>query len=179
MAIRRNKQAKALEGVYCLPTSSRSHVHEPNRGTAYKPGQYMYVLLATQSVEEGGYPQRVVLTSDHQITDEEGNPWQVDQEVKTQHAEVRKNLPPRVVEAVIDPEGNLDGSLSNIPKGLGLPHWEYIKTLENGAACMTSVSGVLERIKKNKSDAKAAKEAVRAAKKNGTGNGAPTATQEG
>ena len=161
--IRKNKSEKQLKGSFVLPTSSKAHVHEPTRGTAYVPGQYSYLLTATQSVEDGGYPYQVVVTSADAI---EG--WEVDQEVDTQHAQVRKNLPPRVVTAIIDPEGNVDGPLSSAPKGLGLPHWEFIRANEDGSASLADCNAVEERIKANKAKAKADKDNVRAAKKGAT-----------
>jgi len=161
--IRKNKATKSLSGVYVLPTSSKAHVHEPKRGTAFQPGQFNYLLTATQSIDEGGYPAQVVVSSDEAI---EG--WEVDAEVATQHAQVRKNLPPRAVAAIIDPEGNVDGSLTSAPKGLGLPHWEFISTNPDGSANVADCNAVEERIKRNKANLKADKDAVRDAKKGTT-----------
>lgn len=165
--IRTNKSTKVLSGVFCLPTSSKAHVHEPSKSTAFKPGQYMYLLKASKSVEEGGYPAQVVLTSDAPI---EG--WEVDSEVETQHAEVRKNLPPRYVGAIVSPDGTVEGDLSTAPKGMGLPHWELISANEDGSAKMGDIGAVKDRIENNKKAAKDAKEAVRNAKK-----GTPAATE--
>ena len=163
--IRKNKSTKVLSGVYALPTSSKAHVHEPKRGTAFVQGCFMYLLTATQSIDEGGYPAQVVMSSNEEILDGDGNPWTVDQEVQTQHAQVRKNLPPRAVAAIINPEGEVDGSLVSAPKGLGLPHWEFISTNADGSANLADCNAVEARIKANKDAMKADKEAVRDAKK--------------
>jgi len=154
------KSKVVLSGVYCLPTSSKSHLHEPKKGTAFKEGQVMYLLRASKSIDEGGYPPAVVLTADEPIQG-----FTVDAEVETQHAQVRKNLPPRFVAAIVNPDGTTEGDLTTAPRGLGLPHWEFISTNEDGSAKMTDIAAVKERIENNKKATEAAKEAVRAAKK--------------
>lgn len=166
------KKSVALFGIFCLPTSSKAHVHEPQRGTAFKPNSYFYLLRATQSVDEGGYPQQVVLQSDEPITglvlqsdgtfDEQE--WTVDNVVATQHAEVRKNLPPRYVAAIVFPDGSVEGDLSTAPKGLGLPHWQFIPANEDGSANLKAVEATTALMEANKKAAKEEKENIRAAK---------------
>lgn len=165
--IRSNGKSKvALVGVFCLPTSSKFHVHEPKRSGAFKEGQVAYVLSATQSVDDGGYPPQVVLTSDDFVCHEDGNPWSLEDEVKTQHAQVRKNLPPRRVTGILYADGSSEGELPM--KGLGLPHWSFIPTTSEGSASLNAINEVDELLKRNREEAKAAKEAVRAAKKGNT-----------
>lgn len=159
--VKGSKSSKlALKGVFCLPTSSKSHLHEPTKGNAFKQGQLMYLLVATQSLEEGGYPFQVVLTSDEPIPG-----FEVGAEVETQHAQVKKNLPPRRVAAVRLPDGTFEGDASTAPRGLGVPHWEFIPANENGSANLAAINATVERIAQNKANAEAAKEQVRAAKK--------------
>jgi len=164
--IRTKKSAKVLTGFFCLPTSAKAHVHEPSRSTAFKPGQDLFVLTATQSVDEGGYPYQVVLTANADtLLDEEGNTFQVDQEITTQHAQVRKNLPPRKVTGILRADGSVEGTLP--PKGLGLPHWEFIDANADGSASQAMINEVDTRLAANKEAAKASAEAIRAAKKGG------------
>lgn len=171
--IRKTKTAKTLLGFFCLPTSAKAHVHELERSTAFKTGQDYFVLTATQSVDEGGYPYQVVLSADADtLLDEEGNTFQVDQEIATQHAQVRKNLPPRKVTGILRADGSVEGTLP--PKGLGLPHWEYIEANEDGSASQAAINSVDARMASNKEQAKANAEAIRNAKK-GTKSAAPTA----
>jgi hypothetical protein len=156
--IRSNKKStKVLSGVFCLPTSSKAHPLEPTRGSAFKAAQYMYILNATQGVDEGGYPPSVCLTSDEPI-----DGFELNGEVATQHAEVRKNLPPRFVAGIVNPDGSTEGELP--AKGLGLPHWAFINTNEDGSASMADIHDVKELIESNKAAAESAKEATRAAK---------------
>ena len=91
---------------------------ERAKSTASRPGQYIYLLEAVDPVEEGGYPAQVVVTSSHDLD------WDVDRIVKTQHAEVRKNLPDRRVVGIVFPTGEEDGVLA--AEGVSLPHWECI-----------------------------------------------------
>jgi hypothetical protein len=113
----------ALVGVFCLPSSSRFHCSEPERSPAWAPGQTAYVLAGRNGDE---YPLAVVLTANHDIG------WTLGQEVETQHAEVRKNLPPRRVVGIMRPDGTVEGDIP--PKGAGLPHWEFIGTKEDNTA---------------------------------------------
>jgi len=171
--IRKSKSAKVLFGFFCLPTSAKAHVHELERSTAFKPQQDYFVCTATQSVDEGGYPYQVVLTADADtLLDEEGNTFQVDQEIDTQHAQVRKNLPPRKVTGILRADGSVEGVLP--PKGLGLPHWEYIEANSDGSASQAAINEVDARMATNKEQAKAQQESIRAAKK-GSKTTAPTA----
>lgn len=160
--IRKSKSTKVLTGFFCLPTSARAHVAEPQRSSAYKEGQTAYVLTATQSEEEGGYPASVVLYADGL------NPldFSIGQEIETQHAQVRKNLPPRRVSCMVFPDGTFEGEMP--PKGLGLPHWEYISLNDEGGASQTDINAVEARIVENKANAEKAKEAARQAKKGST-----------
>lgn len=164
-----SKSKTALVGFFCLPTSSKAHIHEPARGTAFKAGQFMYVLVASQSVDEGGYPERVVLSSDEPLVDDEGNELQADSPITTQHAQVRKNLPPRIIEAILTPDGeggySVEGTTAFVPKGMGLPHWEFISTNEDGSASQSAINAVSQRLADNKANAESLKEAVRNAKK--------------
>jgi hypothetical protein len=151
------KNKAALTGVYCLPTSSRFHPQEVKRSGAYKEGQVAYILTATQSVEEGGYPEKVVLTADEGTLD-----WNVGDEPETQHAEVRKNLPPRRVTGIVFADGSTDGELT--PKGLGLPHWAFITSNEDGSANVASIQAAKDALDGNRAKVKAEKEALRQAK---------------
>jgi hypothetical protein len=161
--IRRNKSAKNLNGVYCLPTSTRFHFHEADKCSAFAPGEFVYVL---QAADEDGYPAAVVLTSGVDLE------WDVDDEVETQHAEVRKNLPKRFVKAVMTPDGTISGDPP--AKGIGLPHWSLIRTLENGQADMSEVEAVKNRIETNRSNAKKEREATKIAKEQAKKSAAPT-----
>ena len=165
--MKRTSKKVVLTGSFCLPTSTKAHIHEPVRGNAFKPGQISYILAASQSIEDGGYPPAVVLTTDEAL---EG--FEVGAAVATQHAEVRKNLPPRYVAAVVQADGTVEGDASFAPRGLGLPHWEFIPTTAEGGASVAAISAVKARIEGNKAAAEAAKEAVRTAKK----GAAPAAT---
>ena len=152
--IRRNqKSAKSLEGVFCLPTSTRFHFHEADKCSAFAKGEFIYVLQAS---EEDGYPNAVVLTSGVDLG------WNVDDEVKTQHAEVRKNLPPRFVKAVMTPDGTFSGDPP--AKGVGLPHWSLISTRDDGSAALDEVEAIKDRIEGNRSNAKKEREALKIAK---------------
>lgn len=163
--VRNSKSKVSLEGVFCLPTSSRAHVHEPRRSMGFKEGQELFILTATQSLEEGGYPYQVVLAADEGQID-----WSVGQEVKTQHAQVRKNLPPRMVTGIVRANGTVQGDLP--AKGFGLPHWSFIPTTLDGNASQSAINAVDELLKANKENSKAEKEAVRNSKK---GNARATA----
>lgn len=158
--IRKNKSAKTLVGSFVLPTSAKAHIHEPTRCTAFVAGQYSYLLQATQSLEDGGYPAQVVVTSREPVPE-----FIVGEEVATQHAQVRKNLPPRRVAAVINPDGSYEGDISSAPRGLGLPHWEFIPANPDGSANLGRCNEVAERIAANKEAATKEKEAIAAIKK--------------
>lgn len=115
---------EALQGVFCLPTSTKFHMQELDRSVGYRPNQFIYLLEAVDSIEDGGYPAQVILTSSDDLD------WDVDDVVKMQHAEVRKALPDRRVIGMILPNGEQDGLLT--AEGVGLPHWECIKSRDDG-----------------------------------------------
>lgn len=159
--IRKTKSAKTLSGIFCLPTSSKFHCHERERSGAFAPDQVAYILSATQSVEEGGYPPAVVLTAG------EGDlELSLGDDVATQHAEVRKNLPPRKVTGVVMSDGSTFGEVP--VKGIGLPHWEFIPANEDGSASMDTIVATGERLKQNRDGREAAKQAAATAKKTAT-----------
>ncbi len=159
--IRKNRTTKSLVGIFCLPTSSKFHCQERERSGAFAPDQTAYILSATQSVEDGGYPPAVVLTApDGDLELSLGD------EVATQHAEVRKNLPPRKVTGVVMSDGSTYGDVP--AKGIGLPHWEFIPTNEDGSASMDTIAATGERLKQNRDGREAAKQAAAAAKKTAT-----------
>ncbi len=129
---------KVTDGFYCLPTSTKFHMQDLERSVAYNVGQISYLLEATQSVEEGGYPAQVVLTSNKDLG------LDVDEDIVTQHAEVRKNLPPRRVIGIIFGDGERDGIMPH--DGVGLPHWEFIETLSDGSPSSTEILNTKMRI---------------------------------
>lgn len=141
----------ALVGLFCLPTSSKFHVHEPSRSGAFKAGQEAFVLQAT---EEEGYPQAVILTAEEGELD-----FELGQEIQTQHAQVRKNLPPRKVVGILRADGATEGELP--PKGLGLPHWAFIPKTDEGGASVTAISAVETLLAGNRKAAEDAKQAIR------------------
>jgi hypothetical protein len=148
------KSTVVLVGLFALPTSSKFHAHEPSKCSAFKPGQEAFILKA---VDEDGYPARVVMTAD------EGDLYlSLGEEVDTQHAQVRKNLPKRFVEGIVRADGSFEGEIP--PKGLGLPHWEYIPTDERGAANLSAVNAVAERIESNRQRAEEERARVKALK---------------
>lgn len=150
------KNAKTLVGLFCLPTSSRYHMAEPQRSGAYHKDQVAYLLEATQSVEDGGYPPMVVLTADpNELT------MTLGEEPATQHAEVRKNLPPRKVSCILYPHGTVEGTLP--PKGSSLPHWSFIRTNEDGSASLAAIEAAKTLLETNRKAAKEAKETPKAA----------------
>ncbi len=156
--IRKNRTAKSLTGIFCLPTSSKFHCSDRERSGAYATDQIAYVLSATQSIEDGGYPAQVVLTS------AEGDlELSLGDEVPTQHAEVRKNLPPRKVTGIVMSDGSTFGEVP--VKGIGLPHWEYIPANDDGSASMEAISLTTARLSANRTAREAAKETARTAKK--------------
>ena len=153
-----SKSKVQLKGLFCLPTSSKYHCQERERSGAYAEGQVVYILSATQSLEEGGYPPAVVLTAN------EGDlELALGDEPDTQHAQVRKNLPPRRVTGIVMPDGSVYG---NIPaKGVGLPHWEFIPANEDGSANEASIQGTIDRLTSNRSARELSKQSAREAKK--------------
>jgi len=158
---RNSKSAKSLTGVYCLPTSTKYHAFERERSGAFLAGQMAFILAATQSVEEGGYPPAVALTCEEGVLD-----WSLDEEVPTQHAEVRKNLPPRKVVGVVMADGT---TLGEVPqKGISLPHWELISTNEDGSANNSEIQATKDRIEANRKSREAEKQATRDSKKGST-----------
>jgi hypothetical protein len=157
--IRMNKKStKVLTGLFCLPTAARMHVLEPKRSSAFKAGQEFFILRATQSVDQGGYPEMVVLCADEGSLD-----LQVGDQPETQHAQVRKNLPPRSVIGIVRADGSTEGEMP--AKGLGLPHWSFISANEDGSASQSDINEVDALITNNREETKAAKEAIRQAKK--------------
>lgn len=149
------KNAKTLVGLFCLPTSSRYHMAEPQRSGAYHKDQVAYLLEATQSVEDGGYPPMVVLTADpNELM------MVLGEEPATQHAEVRKNLPPRKVSCILYPHGTVEGTLP--PKGSSLPHWSFIRTNEDGSASLAAIEAAKALLETNRKAAKEAKETPKA-----------------
>lgn len=158
--IRKNKSAKQLTGSFVLPTSAKAHIHEPTRSSAYKAGQITYILEATQSIDDGGYPPYVAVTSDEPVS-----AFELGAEVATQHAEVRKNLPPRRVRAIVHPDGSVEGDINCAPRGLGLPHWEFVPTNPDGSASTTVINATAARIAATKEAKEQEKEAVRNLKK--------------
>jgi hypothetical protein len=130
---------------------------ERSKSTASRPGQYIYLLEAIDSVEEGGYPAQVIVTSSTDLD------WDVDRVVKTQHAEVRKNLPDRRVVGIVFPTGEEDGVLA--AEGVSLPHWECIRAKENGAPDTDEINRIKMRILDRRNLEKAQKEAARSSKR--------------
>lgn len=157
--IRANKSSKQLTGLFCLPTSSKYHCQERERSGAFAAGMTVFILTATRSIEDGGYPPAVVLTC------EEGElpDLELGSEPETQHAEVRKNLPPRKVTGVVMADGSTFGEIP--PKGVSLPHWEYIKPNADGSASTLAIQATKDRIEKNRKDREEQKQATRDAKK--------------
>lgn len=167
--IRTNRANKtALSGLFCLPTSSRYHAQEVKRSGAFKEGQVAYILTATKSVEEGGYPEKVILTADEGVLD-----LKIGDEPETQHAEVRKNLPPRKVTGIVHPDGKVEGEVP--AKGMGLPHWALISANDDGSASPKAIQEAKDLLDKNRTAAKAEKESLRQAKNNNGNKEAPPA----
>ena len=165
--VRKNRKSTvALLGFFMLPTSAKFHMHEPERCSAFKPGQEAFLLQAT---DENGYPQAVIVTADEGALE-----WNVGDEGDTQHAEVRKNLPKRFVKGIRRADGTFEGDVP--PKGVGLPHWEFIPAGEGGAARLDAINEVQQRIESNKElrekEKAAAKEAKNSAKQSTTAQAA-------
>lgn len=156
--IRKSKSTKQLTGYFCLPTSSKFHCLDRERSGAFAPDQIAYILTATKSLEEGGYPPAVVLTAN--IGELE---LELGDEPNTQHAEVRKNLPPRKVTGVVMPDGTTFGTMPE--KGIGLPHWEFIPENGEGGASASAIAAAKVRLDSNRKAREESKEAARAAKK--------------
>lgn len=158
--IRKNKALKALVGLFCLPTSTSFHLADPTRSGAFQPGVDAFLLGATQSVEDGGYPPFVVLTAEKGTLD-----LDVGADVATQHAQVRKNLPPRRVLGILRADGSIEGDLSAAPRGVGFPHWSLIPATAEGTACTTAMGAVVKLIEENRRVKAEEKEALRNLKK--------------
>lgn len=126
---------KSTTGYYCLPTATRFHMQDLKRSTASTAGQYCYLL---EALNENDMPSQVVLTSKTDLKID------IDQEIDTQHAEVRKQLPRRRVLGIIFPHGETDGILP--ADGVGLPHWEYIRSRDDGSPDISEVTATKMRI---------------------------------
>ncbi len=133
-----SRTAQTRSGIYCLPTATKFHMQDLERSVAHVHNQFCYLLTATQTVEEGGYPAQVVLMSPRDLG------LDVDENIETQHAEVRKNLPPRRVSGIIFSDGERDGIMPH--DGVGLPHWEFIETTSNGRADQAGITAVKMRV---------------------------------
>lgn len=155
MINRTRKSSVVLCGLFMLPTSSKYHMAEPTRSAAFRPGQDVFLLQATT---EEGYPQAVIVTADENTLD-----WTLGMEVETQHAQVRKNLPPRFVKGILRADGTIEGEIP--AKGLGLAHWAYIPANADGSASLEAVNQTIALLDSNRAQAKAEKETARAAKK--------------
>ena len=151
--MRKNTTTKLLVGLFALPTSTKFHCHERERSGAFAPNQTAYVLKAT---EEDGYPGVVVMTA------ADSSLMAVDEVVKTQHAQVRKNLPDRRCVGIVYADGTTEGEIP--PKGLGLPHWDYIPATESGSADLEAIQSVEARIEQNRAAAARAKAEAKNAK---------------
>lgn len=158
--IRKTKTAKSLVGLFCLPTSSKFHLFELERSPAADAGQEAFLLGATQSLEDGGYPAFVVLTAPEGALN-----LSLNEEVDTQHAIVRKNLPSRRVVAIRRADGTFEGDLSAAPRGLGHPHWAFIPTTAEGSADPAVLVAVENHLEKKRAAAKEAASALAALKK--------------
>lgn len=133
-------------GLFCLPTSTRFHMQDLQRSSGATGNQYCYLLEATTTPEEGGYPFQIVLTSpyDLEMLLKWDIPGGVDNIVETQHAEVRKQLPQRRVVAIVYPDGETDGIMP--AEGVGLPHWEFIRAREDGTPDPVEIKAAKMRV---------------------------------
>ena len=151
--MRKNITTRTLVGLFALPTSTKFHCQERERSGAFSATQTAYILKA---VDEDGYPGTVVMTADDSSLMAVGEP------IKTQHAEVRKNLPDRTCVGIVYADGTTEGEIP--AKGVSLPHWDFIPALENGSADLSAIEAVKARIESNRASAAQAKAEAKATK---------------